>query len=294
MTKKLYIITINYNSSIHTIELIDNLSNSSFKNFEVVIVDNNSNIIEKEKLKVIKKQAHIIYSENNLGFSGGNNLGIKYALDNNADYVMILNNDTIIDSKCLKNMMEYIVSTDCDAICPLILNYYNRDIINYAGGELVDYKGAIKIYGLGKKISDEYLKTKKVSFAHGCCILMKANLWKEIGFMNDKYFLYFEDTDLSSKIRKMKKNLIYFPQSIVYHKESISTHKFSDNYQYYFCRNRLLYIKENINFPIKILAYFYSLLYIIKAFIKHDFNLQNILSAIKDFLHHKYGKRKEE
>ncbi len=112
--------------------------------------------------------------------------------------------------------------------------------------------------------------------------------------MDEKYFLYFEDTALSSKFYKTKTKMKYIPSAIVYHKESISTKKYSDNYQYYFCRNRLLYIKENIKFPMKIVSYLYTLMYILKHMLKRDFSWKNVFEAISSFINGDFGMRKSK
>lgn len=289
----IYIISVNFNSSEHTIEMVNSLLNINYKNYKIIIVDNCSDFLDYKKLEKIKDKCTLIRSDSNLGFAGGNNIGINIAIKNKADYVLLLNNDTTVKENFLLELIKSMKKNNAQVVCPKILNYYNKNIINYAGGDIVKYKGAVNIYGIGKKDSKKYDLCKQVTFAHGCCLLISADTLISCGGLEDSYFLYFEDTDLSAKLNSLDKKIIYEPSAIVYHKESVSTKKFSDNYQYYFCRNRLKFIKNNIKYPIKIIAITYTSLYIVKHLLRGDFKINNCVSAIKDFSNGTFGKRIE-
>ena len=289
----IYIITVNFNTSDHTIELIKSLREINYKNYRIIIVDNGSEILDYKKLKCIEEDSIIIRSDINLGFSGGNNIGIKRAIEEGSEYILLLNNDTTVEKDFLLTLVESIKRNDADVVCPKILNYYDKRIINYAGGDIIPYKGAVNIYGLGEYDSKKYDVCKEVTFAHGCCMLISREALIACGGLEDSYFLYFEDTDLSAKLKAIGKKIIYEPKALVYHKESISTKRFSDNYQYYFCRNRLQFIRNNIKYPMKILAIIYTFFYIMKHLLKGNFKSYNCISAIKDFINGKLGKRSE-
>lgn len=295
MKKIVYVITINYNSASHTKEMVKSVLESNYENLKIIVVDNASNhedYKKLEELKYLNKNIIIIRSNTNLGFSGGNNIGLKKSIEDGATYAMLLNNDTTINKDTISKMVEYIENSKADVVCPKIVNYYNHNLINYAGGDLNSYKGAVKIYGIGKEDKGQFDEEKNITFAHGCCVLASLETWKKVGLMDEKYFLYFEDTALSAKFNREKLKMKYIPNAIVYHKESISTRKFSDNYQYYFCRNRLLYISENIKFPIKIVSYFYTSMYILKHILKRDFLWSNVSEAIISFINGNFGMRK--
>lgn len=289
-----YIISVNFNAAEHTIEMINSLKDIEYKNYRIVVVDNGSNFSDYKKLKQIEDSCILIRSEVNLGFSGGNNIGIKRAIEDKAEYILLLNNDTIVKKSFLNKLVESMVENDADLVCPKILNYYNKEIINYAGGDIVAYKGAVNIYGLGEHDSEKYNCVKNITFAHGCCLLISTEVLIKVGGLEDSYFLYFEDTDLSAKLNLLGKRMIYEPKSIIYHKESVSTKKFSDNYQYYFCRNRLQFIKRNIKYPVKIIALLYTALYMLKHLLYGDFKSKNCICAIRDFKNQVLGKREEK
>lgn len=291
MTPLLCVVAINYNTAADTIEMVDSVIKSDYPNLRIIVVDNCSTLEDYEKLNVIKDRAVVIRSERNSGFSGGNNIGLHYAQQLGAKYVMLLNSDTAINKKAIRAMVACLESGEADVACPKILNYYNREEIGYAGGELRDYKGAVWIRGIRQKDKSQYEEKTQITFVSGCCVLMDMQTWEQVNFMEEKYFLYFEDTALSAALRRAGKKMLYVPQAVVYHKESVSTGKRSDNYQYYFCRNRLLYSKDNISQPIRLIAYGYTGLYIIKKVIKGTFSWGNVYAAIRDFLQGNFGER---
>lgn len=287
----LYIIAINYNSSAHTIELVHSIRESDYKNVKIVIVDNASEKVDCEKLEEIKQYAIVLKNDKNLGFSGGNNVGIRYAIDHQADYIMIINNDTTVEPDAFSIMMNEFRSKEIDVISPKILLYHDHSRINYAGGSLEPLKGGISIWGLGKKDREEYNIKQKITFVHGCCTLASAQTWKDVNLMDERYFLYYEDVALSNSFQSAGKTMWYCPEAVIYHKESASTKKYSANYQYYLCRNRLLYIKEHIKFPAKIVAYIYTVFFILKNLKRKNFHMENIKDAIHDYHCGIYGCR---
>ncbi len=293
MGPRLCVITINYNSAEHTIEMVHSLRQAQWDDLMIVVVDNNSRQEDYCDLETAQLDAVLLRSEENLGFSGGNNIGLRYAAEQDAQYVMLLNNDTVVRPDALQRLYYCLQEGLADAVCPKICSYYDRGEIGYAGGALVDYKGAVDIYGIGCRDDGSFDSRREVTFASGCCVVMHMDTWKQLGFMEEKYFLYFEDTALSAKLQRLGKRVLYEPAAVIYHKESVSTQKFSDNYQYYFCRNRLLYSRENIAFPMRLCAYCYTALYMLKHLLKGEFSFSNIWAAVRDFICKKYGKRLE-
>lgn len=293
MDPALYVIAINYNTADHTVEMVRSLRQADYENLHILVVDNCSQPEDYQKLVDAGLQAALIRSEQNLGFSGGNNIGLQVAAEQGAEYVMLLNNDTTVEPDALRAMVSRLEAGDVHAVCPKIRNYYQHDEISYAGGDLIGYKGGVRIYGSGEIDRGQFDKEIPITFASGCCVMMKLETWQLIGFMEEKYFLYFEDTALSAKLVRMGKKLLYLPAAVIYHKESASTCQYSNNYQYYFCRNRLLYIRENIPAALKPLSYCYTCLYMLKHLLLGHFRLSNVSAAIKDFSHCRFGQRQQ-
>lgn len=291
MKPSLYVVSINYNTAEHTIEMVQNLRQSHYDNLHILIIDNCSQQEDFEKLQQANLPAQLIRSEQNLGFSGGNNIGLRIAAENNADYIMLLNNDTTVEPDALCVMVDCLEQGAAHAVCPKILSYHDHSLIGYAGGYLSDIKGAVFIPGVGQRDNGQFDQSQPITFASGCCVMMRRETWMQLGYMEEKYFLYFEDTALSAKLRRLNKTVLYLPQAVIYHKESVSTTRYSDNYQYYFCRNRLLYIRENISFPVKLLSYCYTGMYMLKHLSKGNFSPNNVTAAIKDFSRSRFGQR---
>ncbi|MFH2013880.1 MAG: glycosyltransferase family 2 protein [Patescibacteria group bacterium] len=269
---KVFIVIVHYSGLKDTKECLKSLEKLDYSNYEIIVIDNSNNQEFNERVKTIK-------SKKNIGFAGANNLGLKYAMNNNADYILLLNNDTIVDSKFLKKLVE----SNYD-LCSSKIYYHNSKKVWFESGKIN------LLYTNAKHVS-----SKKTQYISGCCMLIKRQVIEKIGLLNEKYFLYFEDVDYCLKARKMgfKSNVVQ--DSIIWHKVSQSTKKGSFEHIYYNNRNRFLLCKENANFFIKILVYKISFLIFIKQLIKIVFNIDRqyskiILLALTDFYKSKFGK----
>lgn len=255
----IFITIVNFNGNKDTISCLKSLEELRVKDFilNVVVVDNGSEEEFKEDPKSYKNfKLHLLRSEENLGFSGGQNLGIKYALINSADFVLILNNDTIVDKDLIVNLLEtFDKKSDCGIVSPKIYfakgHEYHKDrydlkdlgkVIWYAGGKndwgnvLASHKGVDEV---DKK---QYDKLEKTDFASGCCELIKREVFDKVGLFDEKYFLYFEDNDLSQRARKKGFESYYQPKAILWHVNAGSAGGSGSKLQdYYITRNRLLF-----------------------------------------------------
>lgn len=291
MESLVYIILINYNTKAHTIECLKSLANLNYNNYKIVVVDNNSEDSDFSEVQAKYSNVHIINNSKNYGFAGANNIGIKYALKNNADYVLLLNNDTIVDKDFLRILVNESKKNEEIAICTSKILYYDlRNRIWYGGGNINYFKGNSQIYNFNEESSISN-KNMYCNFASGCCMLIKSNALRKVGLMNEEYFLYYEDVDYCVKFLKEGYKIYYVSSSIVFHKESISTQKYSYLYQYYFARNRLLFIKRNLKAINKITAYPISILWLLYKILKGTFNFKPCIEGIKDFIFRRFGKR---
>ena len=291
MEKLVYIILINYNSKIHTVECVKSLNNIFYKNYKILIIDNNSEDNDFSEIEDLNNKVLVIKNKSNFGFAAANNIGIEIALKNNAEYILLLNNDTVVTPNFLNILIDEYENDNNIGICTSKILYYDfRDTIWYGGGSINKIKGNICIDDLNKK-DFENKKSKECEFASGCCMLLSSEVINKVGLMSEKYFLYYEDVDYSSKFLKASYKIKYCPKSVIYHKESVSTKKFSYLYQYYFVRNRLIFIKENLDFIYKLTAYPITILWVIKKIICKNFNIRPCALGIKDFLINRYGKK---
>jgi len=266
---KVLISLIDFNGSENTLLCLDSLDNVKVEGFElsVVVVDNAS----KEKFQTEKKYKNfslkIIRSETNLGFAGGQNLGIKYGLDNGVDYFVILNNDVILENNFLLELLKTFVSQkDCGIVSPKIYfakghefhkdRYEEKDlgkVIWYAGGKM-DWQNMIAAHrGVDTVDKGQYEKLEKTDFASGCCEIIKREVFKNVGLFDDKYFLYYEDNDLSQRAKKAGFAIYYQPNAFLWHLNAISTGGSGSSLQdYYITRNRLLFGFKYASFKTKL------------------------------------------
>lgn len=277
MNNRLAIILVNYNGIEYNINCINSIMKSSFKDYKIIVIDNDSSDNSLNELKDYYKNEEIVLieSKENLGFSGANNIGIEYARENNYDYVMLLNNDTIIDENMLSIMIESSKKYEC-LVSPKIYYYDNKDIIWSAGGTINWKKGLPVQYGINEKDEKQHDKEKFIEFATGCCLLIPMNMIEKIGLLSEEYFLYYEDTDYSCKFINEGIKILYKPEAFMYHKVSASTGgEKSIGYWYYMTRNRLIFNKKFSKYKTLNNLYFY-LTTIIKS-CKYLVNKDNIV-----------------
>lgn len=255
--KKVVIVTVNYNTEKDTLDLIESIKKIKKEGFliKTIIVDNGS----KNKLLLPKnsgKDFFQIRSEVNTGFSGGYNIGIKEALKKMADYVLIVNNDTIIDSLMIKNLLKVLESDEkIGVVTPKIYfakgrefhkDRYSKEELGkvfwYAGGR-TDWANVTSIHrGVDEVDRGQYNKIEKTEFASGCCMLIKREVFEKVGVFDDKYFLYYEDADLNERIKRAGYEIYYVPTAVLVHVNASSSGGAGSPLQdYYITRNRMLF-----------------------------------------------------
>lgn len=261
------IITVNFHQTEVTIALLTSISKAyNAKNVEVIIVDNgadkNQELIFHPHFDNIK----YIQSKVNLGFAGGNNLGLKKA---KGDYIFLLNNDTEIPAGCVEAMVDAMETNQkIGLLSPLLLYYDQKDLIQYAGYTTMNYLTARnENIGSFEKNTGQYdNKNYETGFCHGAAMMCrKADLLKA-GLMEEAYFLYYEELDWCEKFKNIGKQIWFTGNTYVYHKESISVGKESAIKTYFMTRNRMLFIRKNTGWLNTILfSIYYTLLACPKA-----------------------------
>ncbi len=254
---QLSIITINYNGLKDTCELIDTLPLKD-KSIEVIVVDNAS---AQDEATIIEKrypQVKIIRSKENLGFAGGNNLGIKAA---QGKYLFILNNDTLLKPQTsdLRPLISRLESSNkIGMVCPKIRFSWGNQLIQYAGyTPLSPIAMRNKAIGCGEVDHGQYNTAHPTPYAHGAAMMIKREVIEKAGLMPECYFLYYEELDWSMMIRRASYDIWYDSACTIFHKESQTTGQNSPLRTYYITRNRLLFAQRNQPNRTKYITYLY-------------------------------------
>jgi len=255
MNKKalISVITINYNQSQVTNQLLESLQKVTWPAVEIIVVDNNSHGKDADKINNPYSNVTIVRNNKNLGFAGGNNAGIKIA---KGDYILLLNNDTEVEPGFLEPLVDCFEKHPlAGAVSPKIRYYYQPDTIQYAGfTKMNPFTLRMNGIGSGEKDRGQHDKTVETEFAHGCAMMVPRSVIKKVGLMPEIYFLYYEEHDWSTAIRRNGYEIYYKPESLVLHKESISVQKNSLLKTYFINRNRILYMRRNFSWFQKLVS----------------------------------------
>ena len=268
---RLSVITVNYNGLHDTCALLDHLT-FDHNDTEVIVVDNGSANNEAETIASRYANVKCIRSERNLGFAGGNNLGIRHA---HGKYLFFVNNDTEVSMDDIDRLIKRIdTSEHIGIVCPKIRFFYGDRHIQYAGFTPMS-RITCRNRGIGYNEADigQYDTPRQTAFAHGAAMMVKRNTIDKVGLMPECYFLYYEEMDWSMMMKRNGYQIWYEPSATVYHKESQSTGANSPLKTYYLTRNRLLFIKRNSE-HFRLLSYLYMICIVATRDI-----LKNILCA---------------
>ncbi|MEI9917737.1 MAG: glycosyltransferase family 2 protein [Bacteroidota bacterium] len=238
------IVTVNFNQTAVTRDLLLSLKKISYTNIETIVIDNGSSDDSISSLAVEFPEIQLIKTHQNLGFAGGNNVGIKVA---KGDYLLLLNNDVEVTPGFLEPLVETLENNPEAAVASPKIVYYGRD-------EMIQYAGSSKINtftGRGRRIG--YLETDKGQYdyirptelGHGACIMVSRKAISTVGLMPEDYFLYYEEHDWTETMKRHNFKVYYVGTSKIYHKESVSTGRNSPLKTYFLSRNRLLFARRN-------------------------------------------------
>ena len=281
------IITINYNGLEDTCALIESIPFND--NMEVIVVDNASKNLEAEAITRRYPQVKVIKSDKNLGFAGGNNLGIQSA---QGKYLFLINNDTVFKDFNIQVLIDSMESSSTIGIvCPKIRFAWDNNPIQYTGyTPLSKVTVRNRAIGFGENDHGQYDTAHPTPYAHGAAMLIRRDAIDKVGLMPECYFLYYEELDWSMMFTRAGYQIWYEPACTIYHKESQSTGQNSLLRTYYLTRNRLLLVRRNPKEFIRPLAYIYligfvALRDILKYTLRGRFDLlKSTLRALGHFI----------
>lgn len=293
MPPKVAIIILNWNQTKDTVECLNSLQKCDYANFQIILVDNASQ--DTTYIKQFRKNKNIrfIFNPRNLGFTGGNNVGIRYAMHDMADYVLLLNNDTIVEPDFLTKLIEESERQAATGIAsPKIMSYQDHGNIWFVGGFYLPFikKPYHKYYN--QKDIGQADKISKVDWVSGCAMLIKRKTIESIGVLDDDYFCNYEDVDYCGRAKKAGFDIILAPQAKIYHKFAASMGgKASPFYTYFRTRNNLLFFKKTKQWlPLIINAAIFPIYSLYESLKNKQFgSIYATFLGIWDFLIEKYG-----
>lgn len=246
---KISIIILNWNSFDVTLDCLESLRKMEYRNFEVVFVDNGSADGSADKLEQSAPEAKVIRNPVNLGFTGGNNAGMQDALTRDPDYLLLLNNDTIVAPDFLSQLVRAAESDPKIGILnPKIYYFEPSNRIWQAGGVHKPWWSSAKQVGCKKVDNGDYDEAREVSFVTGCALLIKSAIVRQVGLLDDQYFLGWEDLDWTVRVMQAGFKAYYVPQSKIWHRESFDTKKNGGKKlrDYYGIRNSVLFARKHM------------------------------------------------
>lgn len=265
--KKIVIIILNYNGFEDTkncLSTLNLLEDKSYK-FETVVIDNGSKTEELKNLRTLLNKKYsgikLITNGKNLGFAKGNNVGIKYALDKGADYIFLLNNDTLIEHNFLKNLLVL----DKDISSPIVKfqEFKDKSKLMYDLGGFVNWwTGRTYHLNAYSEELEKYLTKKyiEVDYIAGCSMLIKREVFEKIGLLDEKYFIYFEDVDFCITAKKNGLEVVVDPKGMIYHKLGGSMDRWSNRAIYRNLTGNLIFIIKHLGWRIPTGLFYLSFL----------------------------------
>lgn len=246
MKPKISAILLNYNNEQFTIDCLQSLRHVTYSNLEPIVIDNGSKPESIQAVKAAAGKALVVELGKNLGFTGGNNAGLKFALDNGADYIILLNNDTIV----APDMFDILIDTmekdpSIGVVGPMIYYYDSPDLIWSVGGTINWKNGNTSMVGLNETDKGQYGETpQSTDFVTGCALLARRDVWEKIGGLDENFFIYYEETEWCVRAARAGFKIVYVPTAMMWHKIGLDARATTPRVYYYMTRNRLLFLRK--------------------------------------------------
>lgn len=242
------IIVLNWNGREDTLDCLASVRNIDYSHFSVLVVDNGSEDNSVDAIRYSFPEVSIIETGKNLGYAGGNNVGMRWALERGADYILLLNNDTVVDTGLLTSFVKCATENINGALFGAKIYYFKHpDILWSAGADWVPALGNHLTRGVLKKDDGSYEQVRESAYANGCALFIASHVLREVGLFDESYFIIFEETDLSYRVKEAGYKIYFVPGAKLWHKVSVSIggHE-SPIARYFNARNQLLWSSRHL------------------------------------------------
>lgn len=243
-----YVIILNWNGWGDTVECLSSLEGLEYPDYEVVVVDNGSTDGSEDKIREACPNVTVLQTGANLGFAGGNNVGIRHALEQGVDYVWLLNNDTEVDRGALTALvMEALSDTSIGMVGSKIYYYKPPDMIWFAGGTVNMRTGKTEHILSQQRDVGQWDEPRDMDYVTACSMLVSRETIESIGVLDTMFFLYFEETDWEVRAKSNGWRVRYTPKSTVWHKVSSSSKFNSPTMVFHFAKSSILFARKHIS-----------------------------------------------
>jgi len=268
------IITVNFNQHDATLELLKSIYlYYPHANIEIILVDNGSDFNDESFYKKPFPDINYIRSDKNLGFAGGNNLGVRVA---KGKYLFFVNNDTEFTAGLLEELHDSLNENPLIGVISPQLNYFDdKSIVQYAGFTPMNYYTCSNhcIGQFEKDLGQYRNQVKKTGYGHGAAMMVRKEAIDRAGMMAENYFLYYEEMDWCDRIRRAGFEIWINTKVLIYHKESLAVGKNSPLKEFFMNRNRILFVRRNAVLHQRLFFYFYFMLFVVT---------RNVIKYVKD------------
>lgn len=271
----IHLIILNWNGLSDTIRCINSLMESDLSDVKIYVIDNNSANNEADQLARMFPQVAVFPQCENTGFCKGNNIGIQKAIEDSAELILLLNNDTIVPKDAIRTLArEFVKIPDAGAISPVILQYPEIEHAAFIKASWQTDRAQFVLNPDEKKYDEvKNIKPWKSEFANGCCLLTSSQVIKKVGLLDERYFAYYDEADWCKRMEKLGYYSYVSSACVIYHvKYSVLHSRVS---MYLLTRNRLLWMKENLPFKQR----YESFWYLCKEFSWHLMNVLGVVSG---------------
>jgi len=247
LTPRVAVITLNWNGRNDTIEWASSLGKLNYSNYSLVVVDNGSSDGSVAALREQYPELTVIENGRNLGYAEGFNVGLKYAYEQGADYILIMNNDTVAAPDCLTALVEMAETDPCIGFVSGKVYYYQEPNRLQTAGKLNHPILLVKeLVGRNEIDTGQYDEVKEYDYLDDIYLLVRRRAYEETGGYDPSFFLYYEETDWCARVRRAGYKLVYTPEAKVWHKHGMSTGgEKSPTFVYYNARNQIVFMRRN-------------------------------------------------
>lgn len=298
MMPKVAIILVNWNGYEDTLACLESLQQLDYPAYTVIVVDNGSNDDSVDRIRASYPDVVLIETGKNLGFVGGNNIGLKHPQATTADYALLLNNDTEVSADFLSLLVEAAEADPEIGIVGPTIYYFDEPQKIWSAGGIIDWqKGVTSMANLNETDEGQLGTTPRpMDFVTGCALLIKNKVMKQVGLLDPRFFAYYEETEWCVRVNQVGFKILHIPPSKIWHKISLVARESSPQVHYYMTRNRLLFLKLS---QVKPTVWFNTLFnysrtltsWTIRPKWRHKTPQRRAMKqAIMDFRHNRFGK----